>query len=270
MNYTSNLLCHFVGRSLESDDERFELLIKIIKEKQLKANIKTPNNPSLSTDSKYKGENYGEVFRETNCVCFCDIPDDMLEIHTTKYSKFGIGFDKLFLSKQGVRPVMYVPLGGTIKELPPTDSPKSNPMEYFIYLNRLSNNLLPIVTLLNQAIPFNYQMLTLLDKNKDLVEAVKLFDGDVLKGVVDNKTSQMLFSLTTAWATQNAYIKVFDETLEDNDPNNYYMEREWRSLKSIDFELVDIQKVYLPNDEYIEKFKTVFPEYQNSFIVLNN
>lgn len=33
--YTSSLLCHFVGRSLENDVNRFELLTKIINGKTL-------------------------------------------------------------------------------------------------------------------------------------------------------------------------------------------------------------------------------------------
>ena len=270
MRYTSDLLCHFVGRSLKTDNERFDLLVKIIREKQLKVNLNNPDHPSASTDSQYKGENYGEVFRSADCVCFCDIPDDMLEIHTSKYSKFGMGFEKLFLSKQGARPVMYVPSGGVIKELSPTNSPKSCPMDYYIYLNNLSTSFIPIIILLNQNNPFKNQLNNILTKNKMLIDYVKLFDGQILKDFSANKTHQMLFGLTTALATQNVYVKVFDETLDENDINNYYMEREWRCLYSIDFNLEDIKRIYLPSEGFVVRFKDELPEYHGEFFILNS
>jgi len=111
MSYISDHLCHFVGRSCANDDARFDLLVKIIREQQLKANLKNPDNPELRTSSRYTGERLGEIFEQCDCVCFCDIPDDMLGIHTSKYSRFGMGFNKTFLAQNGARPVMYVPLG---------------------------------------------------------------------------------------------------------------------------------------------------------------
>lgn len=41
----------------------------------------------------YMGEHVGEILERCDCVCFCDIPDESLNIHTNKYSKFGMGFD---------------------------------------------------------------------------------------------------------------------------------------------------------------------------------
>ncbi len=53
-NYTSNLLCHFVGRSKENDDERFELLITIIRSCRLIANVNAPNNLETSFFTGYE------------------------------------------------------------------------------------------------------------------------------------------------------------------------------------------------------------------------
>lgn len=77
------------------------------------------------------------------------------------------------------------------------------------------------------------------------------------------------YSMLVAWSTQNSYIKVFDETLANNDPDNYYMEREWRVIKSVAFGLNDIQKIYLPSEQYVEKFQDVFPSFSGEFYVLN-
>lgn len=71
-SYVSNVLCHFVGRSLKTDDDRFDLLVRIIKEGQLKANLEKPNSPSTSSTWTYSGERLGEIFQQCDCVCFCD------------------------------------------------------------------------------------------------------------------------------------------------------------------------------------------------------
>ena len=44
-NYTSNLLCHFVGRAKPNDEERFNLLLSIVKGCELLCNINSPHNP---------------------------------------------------------------------------------------------------------------------------------------------------------------------------------------------------------------------------------
>ena len=133
--YTSNLLCHFVGRSKKTDDERFDLLITIIKGTQLIANIANPNNPVSHFQSGYQCEHVGEVFGKCDCVCFCDIPNESLGIHTDKYSKFGMGFEKNFIAEQGAHPVMYVPKNYDIVERGGGSKGKSstpkNPESYF-------------------------------------------------------------------------------------------------------------------------------------------
>lgn len=92
--YVSNLLCHFVGRSKSSDEEKFQLLLLIIKEGRLLCSLDPAGTPKTIMSSKYSGEHVGEVLERCDSVCFCDIPDESLGIHTNKYSKFGMGFDK--------------------------------------------------------------------------------------------------------------------------------------------------------------------------------
>ena len=58
------------------------------------------------------------------------------------------------------------------------------------------------------------------------------------------------------------YVKVFDESLPDGDTNNYYMEREWRTLGSTRFELRDVRRVLLPHS-FAEQFKADFPDYSS-------
>lgn len=83
----------------------------------------------------------------------------------------------------------------------------------------------------------------------------------------EGKTHQMLFNEEMAWKTQFEYIKIFDETLPEDDPDNYYMEREWRCMHDIKFCLSDIKKIYLKSERYKEKFVEHFPEYKGEFYV---
>lgn len=64
------------------------------------------------------------------------------------------------------------------------------------------------------------------------------------------------------------YIKFFDHNLPDDDPNNFYFEREWRVLGNVKFKLENVQRVLLSKD-YAEKFRKDFPEYhgQLSFTI---
>lgn len=269
MNYISDLLCHFVGRSCATDDERFELLVKIIKEQQLRANLKEPNSPSLQTSSRYSGNRLGEIFEKCDCVCFCDIPDEMLDIHTSKYSKFGIGFNKTFLAQEGARPVLYVPEGAKMEQVSDKDTINNSPMNYYLRLNRLSNSLNVILSVLNTCVPFGEQLAACASKNQNILDMLQLLDKDITVDFLQGKAHQLIFSEMTAISTLCAYVKVFDENLAENDPDNYYMEREWRSLKSVSFTLKDIQRVYLPSCLYVEKFMAAFPEYKRGFWIFN-
>jgi len=59
--YVSDLLCHFVGRSKPSDEEKFQLLLLIIKEGKLLCSFDSPGTPQTIMSSTYMGEHVGEV-----------------------------------------------------------------------------------------------------------------------------------------------------------------------------------------------------------------
>lgn len=119
--YTSQHLFHFVGRSEPDDQAKFDLLTKILRDEQLR------HPPFGKHSSKYgytsvleDGEWVGSVVTERqgrcgdhplfdNIVCFADIPFESLALHMSKYSQFGLAFDKAYLAERGVRPVMYFP-----------------------------------------------------------------------------------------------------------------------------------------------------------------
>lgn len=263
MSYVSNNLCHFVGRSQATDEDRFNLLVKIMQGKILKANVIDFGKPQISSNIGYTHNRVGEVFLRCDCVCFCDIPDDKLKIHTGKYSEFGLGFDKHYLAAQGARPMLYVPLGAVMKEPCESCSPKENPVKYYDYLEKLVMTLNPILAKLNQDILFS----RLYDRS--ISNGVVIYDEDIGRDFASGNAHGLIYAQTTAMLTHLAFVKMFDETLKQEDPENYYMEREWRALWDVEFAHTDVKKIYLPSQAYKKRFMDIFPEYKGEFWIFD-
>jgi abortive phage resistance protein AbiGi (putative antitoxin) len=112
--YVSRELTHFVGKGL-SEDQQYSLLVndilkagwlmhppvdgrqpgEVLKGRPLVGGTRVPDVDS--TEARY-----------SEVVCFCDIPVTDLEIHMTKYSRFGLSFLKPYLVGKGANPVLYV------------------------------------------------------------------------------------------------------------------------------------------------------------------
>jgi hypothetical protein len=57
-----------------------------------------------------------------------------------------------------------------------------------------------------------------------------------------------------------SFMKYFDANTSDDDPKNVYMEREWRVVGDVGFDLNDVYRVILPRS-YAERFRRDLPEY---------
>lgn len=103
MAYISNKLTHWVG-SKEREKEQYGILtINILKEKQLLF-----GSPPWSLSSEYPLFNTSSF----NMISFTDIPLSESEYHCSKYSKFGISFNKRYLAQIGATPVAYIQNSG--------------------------------------------------------------------------------------------------------------------------------------------------------------
>jgi hypothetical protein len=56
------------------------------------------------------------------------------------------------------------------------------------------------------------------------------------------------------------YVKFFNPYLADDDPVNFYMEREWRVVGAVPFCLVDIERLLVPK-EFAGRLRTDLSEY---------
>jgi SAM-dependent methyltransferase len=55
-------------------------------------------------------------------------------------------------------------------------------------------------------------------------------------------------------------VKFYREGLAADDPENYYMEREWRVFGSLEFSLSDVRRVIFPA-QYAKRFRQDLPDY---------
>lgn len=235
--YVSDQLTHFVGRG-KPFAEQYELFIRILKEGALVA-------PSLIGTDKHSqylsiadGERFSDNIRyQPGVVCFCDIPMHDLALHVRKYSQFGIAFNKRMLIAQGANPVFYVARQSA------TDTPSARGgslqrSELFDVGERVVFGL--FWALRSDGAfgkPPQYSaMRNLYSPNEWLIADSFLLDE--------------LFS----------FFKFFDTTLTDDDPDNYYMEREWRVRGRVSFDLPDVSTLFMPRDT-VGRFREDIPDY---------
>jgi len=203
--YISSELTHFVGRSLSSDEERYNLLVKIIKTGIIRTKHFSKRGQHRLQRFPRNKISTNETFN-LDMVCFCDIPVSDFEIHMKKYSYFGLSFNKEFMVSQGMRPVYYIP---------------RRTFDRREYISDI----------------FNSKYLEINDC-KEIPTFIRSFlDFEIF-----------------------SFIKFFDSEKEDDDPDNYYMEREWRGLDCIEFNVQDISRIILPST-FIKRFFQDVPDY---------
>jgi Putative abortive phage resistance protein AbiGi, antitoxin len=223
--YVSPELTHFAGRG-KSEEEQYATLFAILRSRTLKSRglHEGPVGPGgglvIDPTAPLK-----DMFT-TQVVCFCDIPLGDLALHAEKYSVFGLAFRKDFLLEKGANPVFYV-----------ADSQLGRPVSYLLEAE------------------FGEERLR-----------IALFEAGfrrLLESFVKPEPNSVL---TTAWLRNfiawyiGCFIKPFDPSKADDDPANFYMEREWRVLGKVDFGLDDVVRVFLAK-RYFAHFRKELPEY---------
>jgi len=229
--YVSQDLLHFVGRSAISDDEAFERLVTIMHEGWLFS----PEGLSLGERSEDVILSSIDPNQPLSCnkrylvqmVCFADIPEPALQIHTKKYRSFGLAFSKAFLIAKGARPVQYVPRGT-----------KTQPMARYDEICKDWDDLAEVFE--QEVDPF--------------------FGGRTHSGPSDSPDEEPPQRRIADWVGDDmfGFMKFFDPTLPEDHEDNYYMEREWRCARNIQFAASDLSRVYVATG-YEERLSTEFP-----------
>jgi hypothetical protein len=246
--YVSDELTHFVGRDLvesmpgdeqrgERDEKLYKRLIRILKDGQLLTG-RTEHGVNADSSASKEGITVQQIVTYTvgarslatmfdaAVVCFCDIPVGDVQIHIAKYGPFGLAFPRDFLLKHGVNPVLYLAEDARLE-----DGRRSNG-EFF-------------VEEMNHASIFLSDLMWAEKKGIDVSKSVS---NDAMRA--QQFLNVHVFPL----------IKGFRGAAAEDDPANYYMEREWRRYGDLGFELDDVCRVYLP-ESFAKRLRVDLPDY---------
>ena len=216
--YVSDELFHFVGRHEQTVDKQFQLLVKILQSGTLLSSSVNGSQGQIDPDGRLLS---GEL-NLVPALCFCDIPRPLLDLHTRKYSQFGISFTKRFLTQRGAKPVIYIPL----KSRPTTGKGTRG-----------------------HSVPHSLRRLL------NALRGLRKVKMEPNWAYVDGNTRRLAGEAANlqGFLTSELYyfIKVFDEDLPQDHPKNYYMEREWRLVNSssrsrLEFSVKDVHAVMAP------------------------
>lgn len=233
--YVSNELTHFVGRDLLDDEVRYALLLHILNEGELRdpritmpgAAIVTANPDPASPDPA-----------DMSKICFCDIPNDDLSIHVEKYSRFGLSFKKGFLIERGANPVFYVVENAVDRVTARIGLPQAM-----------------WETIKEQGLLRGNRFKQMLYDYQQQAQRICMPDQD---GPLNMDALKLHLFIQFHIL---GHIKFFREGLSENDPCNYYMEREWRVVGcNMTFALNDVWRVILP-ENYSGRFRNDLPRY---------
>jgi hypothetical protein len=231
--YISNELTHFLGRSLPDDDRRYELLINVLRSGML---MHPPFEPHAVQSGLYMDKDSPFTTNEmvfTDCVCFCDIPVEDLQIHMAKYGTFGLAFSKSFLLHRGANPLFYIAIDPAthyeMSDDPYVDTPYADWSFY------------------KHADPLLWE--------RRLRRLIAVLEESARRGVPDAFEAKNFLYYRLL-----SYIKAFDINRQDSDLENFYMEREWRCIGNVKFALGDVQRVILP-EGFAKRFRSDVPDY---------
>lgn len=250
--YVSKELTHFVGRQLPAE-RQYSLLVEILRSRWLTHpphNRNISGNLTVNTEARMS-ENQMYV---AEVVCFCDIPVSDLDIHIVKYSPFGLSFLKSFLIEKGANPVFYVAKNSTVR-VPRQSSDVSELKDAH------ERSLVIGAEAFFRTVPssdYHDKMV------REYHELSRLLENLVMQHRQSPGVPPDFVRLQILWRFLDFHIfsftKFFDDAKPDDDPQNFYMEREWRILGNLDFRLDDVQRVILP-ESYAKLFRQDVPDY---------
>ncbi|WP_068673346.1 abortive infection system antitoxin AbiGi family protein [Oceanobacillus sp. Castelsardo] len=202
------------------EQERFNLLMDIIKSGWLL-------HKDIGENIKINPNAHGlEDIVIPGITCFADIPINDLSLHMEKYSNFGLAFKKDILVEKGANPVYYLATNGLIGESSGFAREmyfKENVKSYFSLMKDIKK------ILKEQGIGMEH------------VQNLERLDSFLIKHIF-------------------AYFKPFDASKTDADEDNYYLEREWRIVGDVQFNIDDITRILIP-ERYGKKLREMLPNY---------
>lgn len=230
--YVSDELFHFVGHKHPTNDElNYGILKKVLKNRCVSHSPHENGWGSVSHIVDLEESLLSEKLIIPTITCYADIPKESLDIHIKKYGKFGLSFPKNLLIKYGARPVMYIPTR--------SDDWGS------IHGKTLIKDIEAIYK------KFNKNFDSKLDESQSRPLGIEpTNEHDLIHGIDSIFAKDFL-----------AFIKPFDSELEQDNPDNFYMEREWRKHGNLKFEPDQVCQIYVASPKYALDVKSEFPHF---------
>ncbi len=242
-SYVSDELTHFVGRSLPDHHSRYALLREILRTGWLKASHRDELGPGFVGHSDGGKTLSGNEAIKCTSVCFCDIPVAALGIHMKKYSPFGIAFAKRRMLYSGATPVHYLARNASHRGV------GIGPRTAGEWLDQLRKEIQSFGHDLGKYVASHDGHPRFLYK----LSPPDTPQGHRLMGQFSALENDLEFRVF-------GQLKFFSVGLAADDPDNFYMEREWRVPEGFAFCLDDIARIIVPG-EYADRLRTDLPDY---------
>jgi hypothetical protein len=258
--YVSKELTHFVGRHLNSSEDRYGMLKTILETGQLRprgffeegvATVAAGDTLKLSAGGYSLGRRVQPRLSsngafEASVVCFCDIPVEDFEIHMQKYSRFGLAFLKSFLVAYDANPVFYIVKNAVVRYPPAFGSRARRRLPNGVSRGRTFDEFYKeYVEVFGQLNVFR------MENNPERANIpAKLLDLIDRAGFLERFWDDLVFS----------HLLFFDNDQPDQSKKNLYMEREWRVRGALPFSLAKVRRIILP-EQFADRFRNDFPNY---------
>lgn len=241
--YVSRELSHFVAREALTEEDQYGTLLEILRSGALlHSPAGSTTEGGYAIEIQHGARMSANAVFAAQAVCFCDIPVEDLELHVRKYSRFGLAFFKPFLLEKGANPAFYVA----------RDSKTSTVAS-------------PAKRGMTRADAFDtevahYQELT--EQLQDAESRRTLGGSTPLDAWQKNWGDMLQVTRATHFLATHlfGFVLFFDATAADEDPENLYMEREWRVMGNVNFGLQDVRRVFLP-EAFAVRFRADLPDY---------
>jgi hypothetical protein len=240
--YVSRELTHFVGRGPHGPkplEEQYATLLSILTSGWLSGDFNNPGKPRPIEINGFKKVCEADVF-DTRPVCFCDIPVEDFGIHMAKYGSIGLSFLKSFLVPQGASPAFYVAKDSLAELDFRTGEPALKSTRGALF-NEQVHSLLGL----------HVQRLLWKDQRRHFPD-----DCGELVDHINALSHPMWFLYYHVFG----HIKCFSSSLDEDHQQNFYMEREWRMVRDLKFEVRDVWRVILPR-ELVCRFRSDVRDY---------
>jgi hypothetical protein len=191
----------------------------------ISGNLSVDVGARVSTDEMYNAQ----------VVCFCDVPVQDIHVHASKYSNFGLAFPKPFVVSKGGTPVFYLPIGAPMRA-----SKRLSADEIMATLESGGS--------VDESVSLGELFDRILPDLHDLVEKLRKYMKEAHKPLAGTHPDRNRLHELRQFLDFRvfSYVKFFDETLADDDPENFYMEREWRVVGNVQFAMGDVARVFVP------------------------